>query len=175
MTADVPADGIIPAEAGDPRVGQRRERVELTVVPPAIPRADVDSKGRVGAVAYPYRVYEALVTVERPLLSPRTDRRIVSVDRSRRLALRADSAPGTESRTVPDVLVLPAELSPEEADGKARDAVFRWALRTSVLSGPPDVEFDRIVDAHKLFWLAERSGGDAIIDSVRGTERPFED
>lgn len=162
-------------DASVPPIGQRHEAVELPVVPPAIPREEVESTGRVGAVAYPYRVYEATVTVERPLLAPRTDRRIVSVDRSRRLALRADSVPELESRTVGDALVLPAELSSEEATEKARNAVFKWTLRTSVLSDVPEVEFDRVMDTYKLFWLAECLDGDTIIDSVRGTERPLEE
>lgn len=157
-----------------PLVGDRHERVELPVIPPGVPREAVESAGRVGAVAYPYRVYEAEIEVERPLMAPRRDRRIVSVDCSRRLAVRADQLPDVEQRSVEDVLVLPSELSPEQADEKARDAVFKWTLRTSILGGVPETEFGRVADAYKLFWLAERPGGDVIIDSVRGDERAFE-
>jgi hypothetical protein len=32
-----------------------------------------------------------------------------------------------------------------------------------------------VADAYKLFWLVERSDGDMIIDSVRGTERPLDE
>ena len=173
-----PADSGESTEAvgeNHPLVGDRHDRIELPIIPPGIPRAEVESTGRVGAVAYPYRVYEAEIEVERPLMAPRRDRRIVSVDCSRRLAVRADQFPEVERQAVEDVLVLPAELSPEQADEKARDAVFKWTLRTSILGGVPDTEFGRVADAYKLFWLAERPGGDVIIDSVRGDEREFED
>ncbi|MFC7080408.1 hypothetical protein [Halorussus caseinilyticus] len=156
-------------------VGQRHDEAELPVFPPAIVREEVESTGRVGAVAYPYRVYETEVEVDRPLLSPRRDRRVVSVDCSRRLALRADTVPEFETRTVEDALVLPSELSPEQADEKARDAVFKWTLRTSILGDVPDVEFARVADAYKLFWLAERPDGDVILDSVNGNERLLDD
>ena len=160
--------------ADHPLVGDRHESVELPVIRPAIARAEVDSAGRVGAVAYPYRVCEAEIEVDRPLLAPRRDRRVVSVDCSRRLALRADEMPTVETRRVEDALVLPSELSPEQADEKVRDAAFKWTLRTSILSDPPEIELAGTADAYKLFWLAERPDGDVIVDSVRGTERPLD-
>ncbi|MFC4450303.1 hypothetical protein [Halorussus aquaticus] len=163
------------AEAPHPLVGDRHESVQLPVIPPEVAREEVQSSGRVGAVAYPYRVYETEVEVDRPLLSPRRDRRVVSVDCSRRLALRADTVPEFETRTVEDALVLPSELSPEQADEKAREAAFKWTLRTSILADVPDVEFARVADAYKLFWLAERPDGDVIIDSLDGDERPLRD
>ncbi|MFW5948541.1 MAG: hypothetical protein ACOCSD_02955, partial [Halolamina sp.] len=89
-------------------------------------------------------------------------------------AVRADTVPDSDEREVEDVLVLPGELSPEQADEKAREAAFQWTLRSSILADAPDIEFDRVVDAYKLFWLGERSDGDVIVDSVRGEERPFE-
>ncbi|MFC6736292.1 hypothetical protein ACFQEQ_08585, partial [Halolamina salina] len=86
MTTDaVPDDESLPP-ADHPLVGDRHESVELPVIEPGIPRESVESTGRVGAVAYPFRVYEAEIEVDRPLLSPRRDRRVISVDRSRRLA-----------------------------------------------------------------------------------------
>ncbi|UPV74037.1 hypothetical protein M0R89_16045 [Halorussus limi] len=175
--ADAPADAASDgADAGDhPMVGQRHDEVELPVIRPAIARDEVDSSGRVGAVAYPYRVYEAEVEVDRPLMSPRRDRRVISVDCSRRLSLRADTVPEFETRTVEDALVLPSELSPEQADEKARDAAFKWTLRTSILGDVPEVELARTVDAYKLFWLVERPDGDCIVDSVDGSERPLDD
>ncbi|WP_243700391.1 hypothetical protein [Halorussus pelagicus] len=163
------------ATQSNPLVGQRHEAVELPVIRPTVSREDVASAGRVGAVAYPYRVYEAEVEVARPFMSPRRDSRVVSVDCSRRLSLRADRVPEFETRTVEDALVLPSELSPEQADEKARDAAFKWTLRTSILGDVPEVEFARTVDAYKLFWLVERPDGDAIIDSVNGDERPLAD
>ncbi|WP_224268737.1 hypothetical protein [Haloprofundus salinisoli] len=152
----------------------RRERVDLPVVAPAISRTSVESDGRVGAVAYPYRVYEARVTMARPLLGDRIATVTASVDRSRRVALRADEFPEVETRTVADVLVLPSELGPSDCDEKAREAAFKWTLRKFSLTRAPDIEFERAVDAYKLFWLAERDGGDVLVDSVRGTERPLE-
>jgi len=160
--------------ADHPLVADRRESVALPVIPPSVSREDVESAGRVGAVAYPFRVYEAELEIERPLLGPRRERRTVSVDCSRRLAVRADELPDVERRTVEDALVMPSELSPAQADEKARDAVFKWTLRTSVLGGAPEIEFGAIADAYRLFWLAERPDGDVIVDSVRGDERPFE-
>jgi hypothetical protein len=144
------------------------------VIEPSVPRESVESAGRVGAVAYPFRVYEAEIEVDRPLLAPRRERRVISVDRSRRLAVRADTVPETEDRRVEDVLVLPGELSPALADEKAEEAAFQWTLRRSILADAPEIEFERVVDAYKLFWLAERPDGDVLIDSVRGEERPFE-
>ncbi|WP_238398203.1 hypothetical protein [Halorussus salinus] len=185
MSAD--ADAPDAADRGDegepeseptrqhPLVGTHHDEVELPVIRPAIAREEVASSGRVGAVAYPYRVYEAEVEVARPFMSPRRDRRVVSVDCSRRLSLRADTVPEFETRTVADALVLPSELSPEQADEKARDAAFKWTLRTSILGDVPEVEFARTVDAYKLFWLAERPDGDVILDSVNGNERPLDD
>ncbi|WP_135806280.1 hypothetical protein [Halorussus marinus] len=49
-------------------------------------------------------MYEAEVEAERPLVGPRRDRRIVSVDCSRRLAVRADELPDVE-RPDGDVIV----------------------------------------------------------------------
>ena len=164
--------GFPPAD--HPLVGDRHEAVDLPVIEPELPRDSVDSEGRVGAVAYPYRVYEAEIEVDRPLLAPRQDRRVISVDRSRRLAVRADTVPEVADRRVEDVLVLPGELSPAQADEKAREAAFQWTLRGSILADAPEIEFARVVDAYKLFWLAERPAGDVIIDSVRGEERPYE-
>ncbi|GAB7094193.1 hypothetical protein JCM30237_13450 [Halolamina litorea] len=174
-----PSDGTIPSDdplpaADHPLVGDRHEAVSLPVIEPSVPRSSVDSAGRVGAVAYPVRVYEAEITVDRPLLSPRTDRSVISVDRSRRLAVRADTVPETTERRIEDVLVLPAELSPAQADEKAEEAAFKWTLRGSILADAPEIEFSRVVDAYKLFWLADRPDGDAIVDSVSGDERPFE-
>jgi len=182
MSADadsVDHGGDVGSESETPRqhplVGTHHEEVELPVIRPAIAREEVSSSGRVGVVAYPYRVYEAEVSVDRPFMTPRRDRRVVSVDCSRRLSLRADTVPDFESRTVADALVLPSELSPEQADEKARDAVFKWTLRTSILGDVPEVEFAQTVDAYKLFWLAERPDGDVILDSVNGDERPLDD
>lgn len=168
-----PNDDPVPT-AEHPLVGDRHEAVDLPVIQPGVSRDSVESDGRVGAVAYPFRVYEAEIEVDRPLLAARKDRKVISVDRSRRLAVRADTVPEVEERRVEDVLVLPGELSPEQADEKARDAAFKWTLRSSILADAPDIEFARVVDAYKLFWLAERPAGDVIVDSVRGEERAFE-
>lgn len=165
-------DPLPPAD--HPLVGDRHEAVDLPIIEPSVARESVDADGRVGAVAYPFRVYEAEIEVDRPLLAPRMDRRVISVDRSRRLAVRADTLPAVEERRVEDVLVLPGELSPDQADEKAREAAFQWTLRSSILADAPDIEFARVVDAYKLFWLAERPGGDVIVDSVRGEEKPYE-
>ncbi|WP_458185021.1 hypothetical protein [Haladaptatus sp. NG-WS-4] len=155
-------------------VGERRERAELAVISPAISRAE-SGTGRVGAVAYPYRVYEVAVTMSRPFLSDRTDRFVASVDRSRRLAVRADTFPDVETRATEDVLVLPVELSNEQSRKKARESVFQWTLRRYSLNDAPDIEFVRETDAYKLFWIAKRPDGDVLVDSVRGDEAPLSD
>lgn len=152
-----------------------RETTTLPVVSPAIERDEVDSPGRVGAVAYPYRAFEASVTIDPPLVAPRTDRYVVSVDRSRRLALRADEFPAIEERTLEDVLVLPIEVGDDATRELARDAVFNWTLRRYSLGSTPDVEFERATDAYKVFWLAERDDGDVLVDSVRGGEERLDD
>jgi hypothetical protein len=167
MTADARADDGAAALVGEPR-----ERADLRVIPPAVARAEAGD-GRVGAVAYPYRVYEAEVTVGAPLVGDRTDSYVASVDRSRRLVLRADTFPDVEERTVSDALVLPAELSDEQCREKARESAFGWTTRRYALSSAPDIEFPRATDAYKLFWLVERPDGDVIVDSVRGTEDPL--
>ena len=152
-----------------------RERTELTVIAPTVARDDVDSTGRVGAVAYPYRVYDAVSTIERPFISDRDLEFVVTVDRSRRLAVRADAFPETTTRTVDDVLVIPSELSDAQTREKAEDAVFNWTLRKVAVGSSPTVTFERSADAYKLFWIASRPDGDVIVDSVRGTESPLED
>lgn len=154
--------------------GERREEIALSVIPPAVSRDEVAADGRVGAVAYPYRVYDASITIERPLVSDRETSFVASVDRSRRLVVRADVFPDREERTVADVLVLPAELPVDQARERARDAVFRWTLRKYSLNHAPEIEFERSADAYKLFWLAEREDGDVIVDSVRGEEVPVD-
>lgn len=161
------------SESTNRLVGERHEHIDLSVIPPSIARAEVKSDGIVGAVAYPYRIYEVRVTTPRQFFGDRIEEYVVSVDRARRLALRADTVPETDSRTVADVLVIPSELSSEEADEKAHEAVFGWCLRRFSLGKPPEIATTRAVDAHKLFWLAERPDGDAIVDSVRGTEEPL--
>lgn len=158
--------------AGDTAAGHHYEQTELPVFSPAIPRelAGTDS-ANITAVAYPYRVYETETETDRPFMSSHTTRRLASVDCSRKIAVRADVFPETETRTVSDVLVLPRELSSAQADAKARDAAFKWTLRTTVLSDAPTIQIDRVADAYKLFWLIERPEGTVILDSVRGTER----
>lgn len=155
--------------------GTRRDGAELAVIPPAIPREDVESAGRVGAIAYPYRIYEAAVTIERPLVADRTDQFVASVDLSRRLTVRADTVPEPVTETLDDVLVIPAELTADEAHDRARKSVFQWALRKYSLNKPPEIELSEPVETYKLFWLAERPGGDVILDSVRGDESPLRD
>ncbi|MFC7154913.1 hypothetical protein ACFQPA_05515 [Halomarina halobia] len=155
--------------------GTRHDAVDLDVIPPAVGRGEVASTGRVGCVAYPYRVYDAESSMDRPVLGERVAGYVVSVDRVRRLALRADVFPTIEPRTVEDALVLPAGVTDEQAREKAREAVFNWTLRKYSPLDPPKIAFTRHADAYKLFWLAERDGGDVIVDSVRGDERPLDD
>ncbi|AGB16804.1 hypothetical protein Halru_2217 [Halovivax ruber XH-70] len=150
------------------------ESVELSIVPPAIERDEVEAAGRVGCVAYPYRIYDASVSMSRPLMDDREDSFVVSVDRSRRLAVRADTFPDLESRHVDDALVLPAELTPEDADERARKSVFQWTLRRYSPDRAPEIEFERVVEGYKLFWLAERDDGDVIVDSLTGSERSLD-
>ncbi|SDC08406.1 hypothetical protein [Natrinema hispanicum] len=164
-----------PPEPPADATGGRHERTELPVITPTVAREDVDSSGRVGAVAYPYRVYDAVATIERPVITDRDIDYIVTVDRARRLAVRADTFPETQTRTVDDVLVIPSELSDEQTCRKAEDAVFKWTLRKVAVGSEPDVTFARSVDAYKLFWIACRPDGDVIVDSVRGTESPLAD
>src|SRR6056297_3531820 len=129
----------------DPRV---REAVELSVVPPAIERDEVETIGRIGSVAYPYRIYDAAVSMSRPLMDDREDAFVVSIDRSRRLAVRADTFPGLESRRVDDALVVPAELTPEGADERARKSVFQWTLRRYSLNRAPEITFESVVEGY---------------------------
>ena len=56
----------------------------------------------------------------------------------------------------------------------ASEAVFKWALRSVSLSATPEISVEEPLDVYKVFWLVERDDGDVIIDSVDGTERPFE-
>lgn len=170
---DSPDDS--PRVTGAPPVGERRDEATLPVIPPSVPRGAVESDGRVGAVAYPYRVYELRVSVDRALLDPRRDSFVASVDRSRRLVLRADAFPEPEERRVEDVLVLPSELPDDAARERVEEAAFRWTLRKYSATHPPEIAIERTVDAYKLFWLARRAGGDVIVDSVRGTESPLEE
>lgn len=158
------------------RADQRHEAATLPVIEPSVPRAEVGATDeRVGAVAYPYRVAEARVRIERPLLAAREDEYVVSVDCCRRLAIRGDVVPSTTDRAIPDVLVLPAELSTDAADEKARDAAFRWTLRRFTLWNTPTVDLRRTVDAYKLFWLVETPAGTVLVDSVRGDRRRLAD
>lgn len=160
-------------EATDRLVGRRHERADLSVIPPSIARDEVDSSGAVGAIAYPHRIYEVSVTIPRRFFGDRTEEYVVGVDRARRLAVRADTVPETDTRTVRDVLVVPAELSAEQADEKVRETVFGWCLRRFTMGAPPEIAIDSVVDVHKLFWLAARPEGDAIVDSVRGSAEPL--
>ncbi|WP_248299365.1 hypothetical protein [Halorhabdus amylolytica] len=165
---------------GEPTAGLSRpgdtlgDEGTVSAVVPSIERETVESTGRVGAVAYPYRIVEATVRIPRPLLSDREDRYVLSVDRARRLALRADEVPDVECRTLRDALVVDPELDDAETTEKARETAFEWTLRKYLSAEPPTVTIESAVDAHKLFWLAERPDGDVIVDSVRGTERPLD-
>ncbi|MFB6082514.1 MAG: hypothetical protein ABEJ67_06800 [Halanaeroarchaeum sp.] len=164
---------MAPSVAGDLADDRVEADAELSVIRPAIERDEVESDGRVGAVAYPYRVYRGTATMDRPFMDARETQYVVSLDRSRRLTLRADTYPDVESRTVSDVLVLPSEVTPAQAESMARDAIFKWTLRTYSLNSAPDIELSEPVDAYKLYWLVDRSDGDVIVDSVRGEERPL--
>ncbi|WP_435101521.1 hypothetical protein [Halarchaeum sp. P4] len=173
MAADNATD-TVPDAAPDARPDARREEASLPVIPPSLPREDVEADGRVGAVAYPYRVYEVTVTVGRKFLPERELTYVVSVDRARRLVLRADTVPDVETRDVEDVLVLPADLPEELCRERAHDTVFGWTTRKFALGSSPDIDFERGIEAYKLFWLVERDGGDVIVDSVSGEESPLD-
>lgn len=167
-------------DAGDKRdgivhdTGTHRDSATLPIIEPTIRRDEVGVAGeRIGAVAYPYRVADAHVHIERPLLAARHEEYVVSVDRCRRLAIRADVVPNTEQRTIEDVLVLPSKLTNGAADKKARDAAFKWTLRRFALRTTPTVELRRTVDAYKLFWLVETPDGTILVDSVRNDRQPL--
>lgn len=160
-------DSLPSSTWGEPRT--------LEVIDPAIDREAVDSTGRVGAVAYPYAVYAASVRVPRPVFDARVDEYVVSVDRTRRLALRVDAVPAVREVDLRDCHVLEPAVSLEKSSAKARDAVIEWTLRRFSPPESPTVDLDRSVAGYKLFWLAERPDGDVIVDSVRGTERPLAD
>ncbi|MGB9962287.1 hypothetical protein ACOZ32_08780 [Halobacterium sp. MBLA0001] len=160
----------VPAGDDDQRI---RERATLDVIAPAISRDEVAATGRVGAVAYPYLVYRATATISRRFLGDRDTEYVVSLDRARRLPLRADTHPETTTRTLADVLVVPPAVDREQSRALARDAVFKWTLRSYSLGAAPEIELSAPVAAHKLFWLATRDGGDVIVDSVTGDERPL--
>ncbi|WP_232688402.1 hypothetical protein [Halobacterium zhouii] len=163
-----------PGEHGREHDDERVRGTEtIDVVEPAVEREDVDATGRVGAVAYPYLVYQASVSIPRRFGGDRETEYVVSLDCSRRMALRADQRPETETRTVEDVLVLPAEIDETQAHEMARRSAFDWTLRTVSLSSSPEIELGEPVAAYKLFWLASRPDGDVVVDSVRGTERPL--
>ncbi|MDR5657267.1 hypothetical protein RH831_08745 [Halodesulfurarchaeum sp. HSR-GB] len=155
--------------------GVPEEPIELEIVEPSIDREAVQSTGSVGTVAYPYRFYQGTATISRPLLDDRTEKYVVAVDRSRRLTLRADTVPDNIDRRFEDVLVLPSEVTEDHCRDMAEEAVFEWAMRSSMLHGSPEISLEGPRDVYKLFWLAEREDGDVLIDSVEGTERPFED
>lgn len=166
--AQIDVDGT--TESGfDRRAKTHRESATLSVIAPTIPRNEVGGGDeRIGAVAYPYRVINARVRIERPFLAVREDEYVVSVDRCRQLAIRADVVPSTEHRTIEDVLVLPSELTDDAADEMARNAAFRWMRRRFALWNTPSVDLGQITDVYKLFWLTEMSEKTVLIDSVRG-------
>lgn len=167
--AEARTDSAASEPAGEQRAGTHHESTTLAVVEPTIPRDEVGpTSERVGAVAYPYRVTNARIRIERPLLTDREDEYVISVDRCRRLAIRADTVPTSEHQLVEDVLVLPSELTDAAADKKARDAAFRWTLHRFALWNTPTVDLQQTTDAYKLFWLIETSEGTVLIDSVRG-------
>lgn len=155
------------------------DAVDLPVVPPSVPRAEAASEGegegRVGAVAYPYRVFEVAATVDRRFFPSREVEFVASVDLARRLVLRADAAPDPQVRRVEDALVIPATLSADAARDRATETVHEWTRRRFALGSPPDVSVTRAVAAYKLFWLASRPDGDVLVDSVRGTETPYDE
>ena len=152
----------------------RYDAADLPVVPPSVSRDEVESDGRVGAVAYPYRVYAVEAAVERRFLPPQTVDYVASVDLTRRLVLRADAVPEAGTRRVEDVLVLPAALSAADARARATETVHEWTRRKFALGSPADLSVERTVAAYKLFWLASRPAGDVLVDSVRGTETPYD-
>ncbi len=173
--ADDPARLSPPDGAAAPTAtATRHDAADLPVVPPSVPRDEVESDGRVGAVAYPYRVYAVTASVERRFLPPQTVEYVASVDLARRLVLRADTAPDAETRRVEDVLTLPATLSADAARDRATGTVHEWTRRKFALGSPADLSVDRTVAAYKLFWLASRPDGDVLVDSVRGTETPYD-
>lgn len=150
----------------------RLKSVGLPVIRPSIRPPDIDTTGRIGAVAYPYTIYRTAVTIPRPLIHDRETSFVVSVDRSRRLAIRADVVPEVEQYTFEEVLRIPSELSDDQVEDKARDTVFHWVLRKYSLHSVPEIEFEEQIDAFKVFWVVEQDGDDLLIDSVRGNEEP---
>jgi hypothetical protein len=143
----------------------------LSVIEPRVGRDDLDSDGKVGIVANPYQVYRGKATVSRYFLEDRVEDYVVSVDQSRRLALRADTYPTTETRRFGDLLKLPAEVTTDQCRDMARESIFKWTLRTLSLSSSPDIEVTDPLSVHKLFWIIESDGKELIVDSVDGTER----
>jgi hypothetical protein len=152
-----------------------RETATLSVIEPGVDRDAVEADGRVGAVAYPYRAYRGRATMSRPFMDDRVEEYVVTVDRSRRLTLRADTYPEPVTRTIDDVLKLPSEVTAAQCHEMASDAVFKWTLRSFSLSSTPDIDIEDPLDVYKLFWIVERDGSDVIVDSVDGTERALED
>lgn len=155
--------------------GDLEAPIDLEIVEPNVDRDAVDSTGDVGVVATPYRFYRGTVTISRSLVTDRQDEYVVAVDQSRRLALRADTVPDAVSRHLEDGLVLPSEVTDADCRAMAEQTVFEWAMRSSMLHSSPEIELGPPRDVYKLFWLAEREEGDVIVDSVDGTERPFDD
>ena len=162
----------VAADAG--ATATRYDAAVLPVVPPAVSRDGVEADGRVGAIAYPYRVYAVEAAVERQYLPPQTVDYVASVDLARRLVLRADAVPETETRRVADVLAIPATLPANAARDRVTETVHEWTRRKFALGSPPTLSVDRTVAAYKLFWLASRPDGDTLVDSVRGTETPYD-
>lgn len=164
-----------PTIDGTPREDGVHETATLRVIEPAIERSEVDSAGRVGAVAYPYRTFRASATMSRPFMDDRVSEYVVTIDRSRRIALRADTYPDPVERTVDDLMRLPIEVGDEQCLEMARDAIFKWTLRSVGMRSAPDISVDDPIDVYKLFWIADRQDGDVLIDSVRGTTRRLDD
>lgn len=164
-----------PAIDRDTHDDAARETATLSVIEPGVARDAVEADGRVGAVAYPYRAYRGRATMSRPFMDDRVEEYVVTVDRSRRLTLRADQYPEPVTKTIDDVLELPTEVTAAQCHEMANDAVFKWTLRSFSLSSTPDIDIEDPLDVYKLFWIVERDGSDVIVDSVDGTERALED
>lgn len=143
----------------------------VTIIEPTLERDDLDSDGTVGVVAYPYQLFRGKVTVPRHLFSDRVKNYVVSVDQSRRLAVRADTYPRIETREIADFLKLPAEVPPDQCREMARESIFKWTLRTLSLRSSPAIEISDPSSVHKLFWIIERDRTDLLVDSVDGTKR----
>lgn len=121
-------------------------------------------------VLYPYRVYHLRLYYKRLKMGDRVFDYFAYVDLYRLGAERGERFIELEEWSVDERSVMEPLASEEEARLKAFESAITWGNSRVISWWLPRIEVIREELAYKVFWVYEKSGKKAILDSLDGKE-----